>query len=308
MSADVISRSRSLVTGTRMPFSSASVLPAILGAVWGWVYRPDLFGLLPAAVAVAGVFFLHLAANTINDYYDWDMTDRVNRFPTPFSGGSRSRLEKVLSRGAFLHMAIVFYALALAAAAALFVMGRPLVLAIGTLGALCGFLYSARPVSFQSRGMGELTIFLAFGPLITVGMGYAACGVFTPEFFAVGIPNGLVVANILWVNEFPDVEADASEGKRNLVVRLGTARARYGYLTLLLLFYLTTLALVAVRLMPLWTLLVLLTVPLCLKSLRHLWKTHDSPLTVVPAQAGTIQFQILTTVLAIICVVADRFV
>jgi 1,4-dihydroxy-2-naphthoate octaprenyltransferase len=308
MAAQVISRNKSLLMGTRIPFASASVLPALLGAVWGWVHHPARFQLFHAVVSVLGVLFLHLAANTINDYFDWDTTDKINRYPTPFSGGSRHRLEHVLSRGAFLHMSVVFSVLAFAAAAVLVFTGRPWVLVVGTLGGLCGLLYSARPVSLQSRGIGELTIFFAFGPLITLGMGYAVCGVLSPEFFAIGIPNGFVVANILWINEFPDLEADLTSGKRNLVVRLGTSRARYGYLTVIALFYVSLVVLSLVGILPLWTLLVILSLPLAVKSVRHLWKNHADPMTVVPAQASTIQFQIVTALMVIIAVVVDKFI
>jgi 1,4-dihydroxy-2-naphthoate octaprenyltransferase len=308
MAADAITRNRSYIIGTRLPFSSASVLPAMLGGVWAWVNPSGSFHVPSTVTAALGVLFLHLAANTINDYYDWDTTDRINRFPTPFSGGSRSRLERVLSKQAFLYMAISFFVLSLLAGVVLAAMGRPLVLVMGTAGAFCGFLYSARPFSFQSRGVGELTIFLAFGPLITLGMGYAACGVFTLEFFLLGIPNGFLVANILLVNEFPDFEADFSSGKKNLVVRLGTSRARYGYVSILVLFYVSSVALVFMGLLPPWALAVVLTIPFAAGASRHLWKNHANPLTIVPAQAKTIVLQITAAVVIILSVALDKFI
>ena len=308
MAADAISRNKSIIIGARVPFSTASVLPALLGGVWGWVYAGQQFNWLHASIAVLGVLFLHLGANTINDYYDWEMSDKINRFPTPFSGGSRSRLEKVLPRKSFLHMSISFFILAFLSAGVLMYLDRVLVLVVGTAGALCGFLYSARPVSLQSRGLGELAIFLAFGPLITLGMGYAACGIWEPEFLLIGIPNGFIVANILWINEFPDFEADNKSGKRTLVVRLGTSRARYGYVALFGLFYLSVILLCIIGVYPPWSLAVLLTVPLVAKHARHMWKNHANPLTIVPAQAGTIQLQILTAVLVIISFIVDKYV
>jgi 1,4-dihydroxy-2-naphthoate octaprenyltransferase len=308
MAAQIIARNRYYIIGARVPFASASVLPAILGAVWGWVYHPAGFHLVHAALAVFGVLFLHLGANTINDYFDWDLSDRINRFPTPFSGGSRCRLEKVLGRESFLFMSITFFALALAAAALLALMGRPLVPVIGTAGALCGLLYSVRPFSLQSRGLGELTIFLAFGPLITLGMGYAACGFFGPDFFMAGIPNGLVVANILWINEFPDYEADSGSGKRNLVVRLGTSRARYGYAGLIALFYLSTVLLTVLGVFPLWSLIVLLLLPLSFRTLQFVWRNHGSPRAIVPAQARTIQFQIVSAAVIILALILEKFI
>jgi 1,4-dihydroxy-2-naphthoate octaprenyltransferase len=308
MAADVITRNKSYIIGTRLPFSSASVLPAILGGALGWVYHPAEFNLLHAVTAVLGVLFLHLGANTINDYFDWDLSDKVNRFPTPFSGGSRCRLEHVLTRESFLFMALVFFALAAAVAAFLVLLGKPLVSLIGTAGAFCGLLYSVRPFSLQSRGLGEPTIFLAFGPLITLGMGYAACGTFSLDFFLAGVPNGLLVANILWINEFPDVEADSSSGKRNLVVRLGTARARYGYIAIVALFYVSIVLLASFGVLPLWSLLVLLSLPLAVKTCLFVWRNHRNPLVIVPAQARTIQLQIITAVLLILAVVLDKFV
>jgi 1,4-dihydroxy-2-naphthoate polyprenyltransferase len=306
MTTETISKHKSYITGTRLPFVTASVLPAILGAFWCWVYGEE-FLLLPSVTGILGVFFLHLGANTINDYFDWNESDRINRFPTPFSGGSRSRVEKILTRKSFLSMSVISFVLAGAAGALLIIMDRPLVLLIGTVGGLCGILYSTKPFSLQSRGFGEFVIFLAFGPLVTLGMGYINSGFFSPEYFLIGVPNGLLVANILWINEFPDYEADKESGKSNLVVRLGTSRSRYGYIALVALFYGSVPGLVVLKLYPVWSLLVLFSLPLAFKAINHMWKYHADPVSIVPAQAGTIQLQMLTALICIASFVVDRF-
>ncbi len=305
MTAEIISRNKSYIMGTRLPFVSASVLPAILGSVWCWVYGSEFY-LLNAISGILGVFFLHLGANTLNDYFDWNESDKINRFPTPFSGGSRSRLENILTQKSFLYMSIISFLLASAAGVMLIILDRPLVLLIGTLGGLCGILYSMKPFSFQSRGFGELVIFLAFGPLITLGTGYINFGVFKPEYFLIGIPNGFVVANILWINEFPDYEADKNSGKTNFVVRIGTAYARYGYILLESLFYISVILLVYLKLYPVWALVILLSIPLAIKTSKHMWKHHADPVAIIPAQAGTIQFQMITAVIIIASFVIDR--
>ncbi|MDH5767450.1 MAG: prenyltransferase [Nitrospirota bacterium] len=307
MMAKVISLNKSYILGTRLPFVSASVLPAVLGSVWCWVYESNFY-LFNALLGVMGVFFLHLGANTLNDYFDWDESDKINKFPTPFSGGSRSRLKNVLTKNAFLYMALLFFLIALSLGGVLVMMDRPLVLLIGAIGGLCGILYSLQPFSFQSRGIGELIIFFAFGPLITLGTGYAISGVFKPEFFLIGIPNGFVVANILWINEFPDYEADKNAGKRNLVVRLGTAHARYGYIALQSFFYIAVILLIIFKLYPVWSLLILLSAPLAIKTSMHMWRNHSNPLTIVPAQAGTIQFQMLSAVVITASLIAEKFI
>lgn len=306
MTTGTVSKQKSYLIGSRLPFVSASVLPAILGAVWCWAFGHE-FLLDNALLGVLGVLFLHLGGNTINDYFDWDESDRINRFTTPFSGGSRSRTEHVLSRKTYLSMSIVFFVLATAAGVFLIVTGRPLVFLIGTIGGLCGLLYSVKPFSLQSRGLGELVIFFAFGPLITLGMGYINFGAFSPEYFLVGVPNGFIVANILWINEFPDYEADRNAGKRNLVVRLGTAASRYGYILLDMLLYLSVLVLILLRVYPLWSFLVFLSLPLALKTARHMWKHHADPEAIVPAQAGTIQLQAVTAGLTILSFVPGKY-
>lgn len=292
---------------TRLPFVTASLLPAVLGAVWCWVYGYEFY-FLAAVIGVLGVFFLHLGGNTINDYFDWDESDRINRFPTPFSGGTRKRVEKILTKKTFLYVSYISFLIAAVAGALLIFMGRPLVLLVGTAGGLCAILYSTKPFTFQSRGMGEIVIFLAFGPLITLGMGYINFGIFRPEYFLIGLPNGFLVANILWINEFPDFEADRQAGKRNLVVRLGTSRARYGYIALYMLFCGSVLCLIYSGLYPVWSLLVFVFLPFAFRIIKHMWKYHADPLSIVPAQAGTIQLQILTAVACIASFVIDRFI
>jgi 1,4-dihydroxy-2-naphthoate octaprenyltransferase len=74
------------------------------------------------------------------------------------------------------------------------------------------------------------------------------------------------------------------------------------------LFYVSLVVLSLVGILPLWTLLVILSLPLAVKSVRHLWKNHADPMTVVPAQASTIQFQIVTALMVIIAVVVDKFI
>jgi len=307
MTSQGLSKKKSYIAGTRLPFVSASVLPAMLGAVWCTIYGAEFFP-LHVFLGILGVFFLHLGANTLNDYFDWEESDRINRFATPFSGGSRSRLEHILSRRAFLHMSTVLFVMAAAAGAVLFFLDRPHVVLIGTAGGLCGILYSLKPFSFQSRGLGELIIFFSFGPLITLGIGYVNFGVFSPELFLIGVPNGFAVANILWINEFPDYEADRDSGKRNLVVRIGTGAARYGYATLMTLFYLSSLFLVISDIYPHWSFLIILTVPIAIKTTIHMWKTHADPVAIIPAQAGTIQLQMLSSVILIVSFIIDKIV
>jgi 1,4-dihydroxy-2-naphthoate octaprenyltransferase len=278
------------IKATRLPFVSASAFSSLVAVGWAWAYGSEFHPAF-ALAAVFGVVLLHLGANTINDYHDWDRSDRINLYPTPFSGGSRNVVEGIIERSSFLTMSLTFFLVSYGLAYYLVLQGRPHVLGIGAAGLLCGVLYSILPLSLMSQGFGELVIFFAFGPLITLGTGYAIEGRFTPGYFAIGIPVGLLVANILWINEFPDVEADGAAGKRNLVVRLGTARSRFGHAVLFAGAYLSVLALWAARLLPAWSLITFLTLPIAAKAVANAWKNHADPRAIVPSQAATILTQ-----------------
>ena len=287
---------RDVIAAIRLPFVSASALPALIAVAWGFG-GGGLFDPLFAFLAVAGVILLHLGTNTLNDYYDWDRSDRVNRFPSPFSGGTRSAVEGILNRGHFLLLSFILYTAALLIGLYMILNGRPYVLLFGFIGFLGGALYSAAPAGLMNRGLGEVDIFFMFGPLITLGTGYAVKGAVSIDYFLIGVPMGLIVANILWINQFPDIEADASVGKRNLVVRLGTGPSRYVYLLIMTAFYLSIIVLWWTGIYPVWSLIALVTIPLVIKAVRHAWRYHGDPKAILPSQAGTIQVQTLSGVI-----------
>lgn len=295
-----------VLAALRAPFTAASALPALIAAAWAW-QRGTSFSWPAAVLAVAGAAVVHLAANVINDYFDWDASDRINRFPTPFSGGSRSRLEGLVPRRTFLVIGIVLLAVACALAGALVALGRPWVPVVGLAGALGGILYSARPVQLAGRGLGEVVIFVCFGPLITLGTGYAIEGSFTWSYALIGLPMGFLVANILWINEFPDIEADGGAGKRTLVVRLGSSRARWGYVALVAGFVASVGALWITDVLPVWSLASLATVGLAVKAGRNLWPNHSAPEKLVPSQAATIQMQAMAGILLTAAIVAEHW-
>ena len=97
-------------------------------------------------------------------------------------------------------------------------------LLIGIIGGLLGYFYTARPIRLVARrGLGELAIFLTFGPLLTLGALFAISSntveLFSPEFYKaiyIGIPFGFLTTNILYINQFPDTNSDAKTGKNHL--------------------------------------------------------------------------------------------
>ncbi len=241
---------------TRVPFTSASIFPMLAIAAYYAGLGDGLFSVTSLLLAVFGVLLLHLSSNVFNDYFDVsDGTDEANNeYFQPggaaITGGSRAielgiiTLNKTKTVATSLLLAsllvagFLFYNIYQVTGATSNVEGA---LAVGLSGLFLGYFYTARPLRLVARrGLGELAIFLAFGPLLTLGTGYAisaeTIGFLSNEFYmllSLGVPFGFLTTNILYINQFPDAESDAKTGKNHLVVTLGKKAARWGYLVIL---------------------------------------------------------------------------
>ncbi len=274
---------------TRPPFLLASLVPCLIGLATA-VADGVAIEVPLAVLTVVGALLFHAAANVLNDYYDaLNGTDELNEQRLyPYTGGSRFIQNGVLSRG---QTARYGFALLLAGIGVGIVLvqhsGNGLLL-IGLAGTVIAWAYSAPPLSLNSRGLGELCIAIAFGVLIIVGADYVQRETFSLFPLLVAVPYGLLTSSLLYINQFPDREADAEAGKHHLVVRLGPQRARWGYLLMVLgangyLILLVTLG----GLTP-WALLALLSAPPGVIAAATLLRYAVQPSQLAPAIRLTI--------------------
>ncbi len=286
---------------TRAPFLTASLVPLLLGAAlavaWGDVAGAFPWGLF--SLAMVGGLALHVAANTLNDYYDWTSgTDQANTdYFMPFSGGSRAIELGLVSPKGMRNVGLAALAVATAIGAVLLTVRGPELLVFGAIGAFSAIFYTAPPLRLVARkGLGELFIGLNFGPLMLAGMAYVVSGQLDARAFLAGLPVGLLTTAILWVNEFPDARSDALTGKNHLVVVLGKAAARWGYLALMVAAFGSAVALVAADLVPAGALWMLAGVPLALWATQHLFR-HYQDRELVRANAATIGLHLVAGLL-----------
>lgn len=294
------------VRAMRLPFLTGSLVPVLLAA--GQAYHHGFFKGLEFILIMIGVGSLHLAANLINDYFDARGSDVLNRHPTPFSGGSRVIQEANLSPRSVFILAVFFFAVGLIAGLILFGMGYSYVALVGLLGLLAGLLYSADPFKFMSRGLGEITIFLAFGPLITWGTFYVLTDHLTWQAFLLGFPLGFLITAVIWINQFPDFQADRAAQKNNLVVRLGLENSRWIYLVLMFLPFPFLFFLWGTQEISFLTLLAWLALPLALKAVRIFWGNFQTFELIIPAQALTIQTNMAVGVLMLAGILIGHFI
>jgi len=290
----------------RAPFLAGSLVPVIIGAAFALSSETFSFWLLLlCAVGIAG---LHSGANLLNDYFDSKGSDPINMRVTPFSGGSRAIQDGGLAPRMVLFMALFFFAIGFSVGIWLICLNRPLVIPIGLLGLGAGWAYSAPPLQLMSRGWGETVIFIAFGPLVTLGTYYVMSGSLSWPAFAIGVPQGFFIAGVIWINQFPDYEADRKANKRNLVVRLGPGHSRYLYCVIMSMAFVIVFFLIGVVGFSYLIILTFMAFPLALKAMRILWREYLSHEGTVPAQALTIQTLIAHGLLLSIGIALSRFI
>jgi len=223
-----MSRPATLLLATRPAFLSVTLVAVLIG--WATVYRRGLpIDPLLAGASLLGALLLHAAANVLNDYYDHlsgcdaANVDRV----APYTGGSRFIQEGRLSPRQTAQLGYGLLGAALPLGLWLVaIVGLPL-LAIGLAGVLLAWAYSAPPFRLQARGLGELAIAAAW-LLVVVGADAVQRRELSVEPVVTGLSYALMVAAVLFVNQFPDLRADAHAGKRTVVVRLGPQTAKWG--------------------------------------------------------------------------------
>ena len=245
---------------------------------WGWL-----------ALTVAGIFCLETAKNASGEIVDFDSgADRAvaPEDRSPFSGGKRVLVEGLLTKQETAAVAVVGYALGIAAGIGIAGLREPGVLWFGLAGVALAYFYHAPPIRLSYRGLGELAVGLTYGPLIACGTYLAQRGSVSREVLLASAPLGLLIASFLWINEFPDFRADQSAGKRTLVVRLGRSAGSRVFTWVVAAAY-AWLLLLPVLGLPRTVWLGLAGLPLAVAAARRLIAEPDSTPRVVPAQGWT---------------------
>jgi 1,4-dihydroxy-2-naphthoate octaprenyltransferase len=273
---------------TRPAFLIVTLVGSLLGvasAAAGGV-RLDLTA---AAVALLFALVAHAGVNVLNDYFDArNGSDALNSERLfPFTGGSRFIQNGVLSLRATGVFGYALLASVIPAGLWLTAHSAPELILVGVLGLLVGWAYSAPPLHLVNRGLGEIAITCGW-TLIVVGTDLVQRGHFAFAPLAAGLAFALLVANLLYINQFPDAKADARAGKRTLVVRLGAAAARWGYGALAALAGLWIIGCVAGGALPSLALFALLPLALSGAALRVLWRNAARPAELRPAIKLTI--------------------
>jgi 1,4-dihydroxy-2-naphthoate octaprenyltransferase len=267
----------------------------VLGAIIAW-FITGVYDSMYLALSLAGVVCINAGTNLANDYFDYNSgCDTVDTgFNSPFSGGSGLLPRGILDPKKVHIVSIFFFALASLIGVFLALTVGSVIFAFGVIGIISGYFYTTQ---IATRGIGELIVGINCGPLAVLGSFYVQTQAISLEPLIASIPLGILIIEVLWINEIPDYFADSKAGKKTLVTRIGKKRAADVYAILAGLTYIVILAGVAMSLMPPLVLISLLTAPLALKAVTVARKNYDDPKSLISANATTALVHLFTGIL-----------
>ncbi|MCX7765556.1 MAG: prenyltransferase, partial [Candidatus Sumerlaeia bacterium] len=274
-----MSKLKLLILETRPNFLILPIVLVILASAISYYY--GTVNLLASGLALVGLLLLHISVNTLNEYFDyiWGVDQHTQR--TPFSGGSGLLPAGKLAPSVALRLGIISFVLAVPVGGYFIFTRGWFLLPLFIAGAIIVLGYT--PVLTKiGYGTAEISAGLGLGTLPVWGI----CLILNPQFslpiLYASIPSGFLVANLLFLNEFPDVEADKIAGRKTLPIQLGKRRAGFLYALTTSAVYIWLIIGAVIQLMPVSSLIALLTLPLAIKAIR-IALTHKTNSELLPA-------------------------
>ena len=273
----------------RIRFLLASVIAVSNGLAIAY-WKTGQFDPLYAGLTYAGVAFLHASVDLLNDYWDHKRGIDAATTRTKFSGGTGVLPDKVLTPKAVYTAGVVFLILG-ALVGTFFVAIRGVTIAV-----ILGFAVVAiyfYSTSIVNSGLGELFVGIK-GAMIVLGTFYVQTGVIDAAAIFVGVIVGLLSATVLFVNSFPDFDADRSKGRRTLVILAGKRNAAMAFPLFVIAAYAMIVAGIFFGFTKIYSLASLASIPLAVKAIAALRKDHETTQGLVPAMGATVTYSRVT--------------
>jgi 1,4-dihydroxy-2-naphthoate octaprenyltransferase len=267
----------------RAPFLVLSVVLVLIG---GAVAAANgVFDGLRFALAMLGVILAHGAVNMFNELHDHATGIDQHTRRTPFSGGSGTLQRGDLDPRVVLYATIATLAVALVIGLVLTILSGWQLLIFIVLGGLATLFYTSHLARWM---IGELAAGICLGTFVVLGTYFCMAETLTAEVVWLSVPPGILTAQLLFLNEFPDMEADRQGGRRHLVIVLGRRRAAVVYTAAMIVMYAVLVVGVIAKLFPLAVLMALATVPLALRASLTALRHHDNFEKMVPALGANV--------------------
>lgn len=273
----------------RIRFLLASVIAVSNGLAIAY-WKTGTIDPLYAGLTYAGVVFLHASVDLLNDYWDHKRGIDSVTTRTKFSGGTGVLPENILTPKAVYAAGVMFLILG-AAVGVYFVAIRGVTIAV-----ILGFAVVAiyfYSTSIVNSGLGELFVGMK-GAMIVLGTFFVQTALIDPAAVFVGVIVGLLSATVLFINSFPDHDADKSKGRRTLVILLGKGRAASAFPIFIIAAYALIVAGIFLGYTKIYSLASLVSLPLAIKAIAAVRKDPESIASMVPAMSSTVMYSRVT--------------
>jgi len=274
---------------TRPQFLLLSVVLVLLGTA---IARHEgCFDLLKFVLTLIGLLLAHASVNVLNDYFDYKSGIDLETTRTPFSGGSG-----VLPNGLLKPKSVYIYGVGCLTAAfgigiyLTYISGWQL-LPLILLGGPVIYFYTSHLTKWLA---GEFWAGLGLGMLPVLGTYFVQTGHYSAEAVVASLAPGFLTANLLLLNEFPDIEADKKGGRYNLVIALGPRNAGRLYAGLIAMAYICIIGGVIFKLMPPLSLIGFHSIFFAFKAVKLTLKHYDNVQELLPALKANVLTVLVT--------------
>jgi len=279
----------------RIRFLLSSVIAVCLGLAINWWHHQTI-DVFSASLTFAGVIALHASVDLLNDYWDFKRNIDTKTKRTNFSGGTGVLPEGLLKPKEVYVAGVVALILGAAIGGYFIFVNGVTVAIILTFAIVSIYFYSTRIVD---SGLGELFVAIK-GTMIVLGAYFVQSSEIVTESVLGGIVLGVLSSMVLFVNSFPDFDADKASGRRTLVILLGKKRATSIIWIFSSIAYGVIIVGVATQTLPVFSLITLFTIPLLIKSGQELKQSFDNIEKLVPVMRSCVLYSRITGVLLVL--------
>jgi 1,4-dihydroxy-2-naphthoate octaprenyltransferase len=284
----------------RIRFLLASIISVALGlAINSW--QNNTFDIGFAALTFVGVAALHASVDLLNDYWDYKRQIDTDTQRTKFSGGTGVLPEGLLKPQQVYRAGMLMLIIG-SAVGAFFIFERGITIAVILGFAIVSiYFYSTRIVD---SGLGEVFVAIK-GAMIVLGTYFVQSSHITSEPIIAGIVSGVLSSTVLFVNSFPDYDADKKHGRKTLVIVLGKDKASSTIWVFPGIIYGIIVAGVVSGIFPIVSLMTLATIPMAVRAAISLKKNYEDTNRLVPVMERFVTFGRITGALFVVSFLVD---
>jgi 1,4-dihydroxy-2-naphthoate polyprenyltransferase len=274
----------------RANFLLLSVFLVMIGLAAAYKYQDEVssFNWLNAFLLVAGVVSTHISVNLFNEYSDFKTGIDNNTPKTPFSGGTGMLTRGLTKPGSVLRAAIITLLTGLAVGIYFTFKSHWTIIILAIIGGLTIVLYTEVLAKYM---LGEFFCGLTLGTFVVLGTyiamnaspGQSVSDLLPFEVILISIPPGILTLLLLFLNEFPDFEADRAGGRNHIVIRFGLKKSAFIYITGLIATFGIIVIMPLAGISSFWLYLALIPLPFAVKAGTTALRYNGDFHTIVPA-------------------------